>query len=152
MLKTKEFNLTEKTLKIAENEGIDKKQTFDYCHAKEDQLRPTGQYIVNLKEVVVNGTKKSVYHACNHKQEEIIKSRSNGNVLLKGFQNVKQVISFAMISCLFILFISTIVMAQPGLPTPPSQAPIDGGLGLLAAAGGAYAWKKLRDKKNIEEE
>jgi hypothetical protein len=36
--------------------------------------------------------------------------------------------------------------AQPGLPQPPSQAPIDGGLGLLAAAGGAYAWKKLRKR------
>ena len=44
-----------------------------------------------------------------------------------------------------------IVQAQPGLPTAPSQAPIDGGLGLLAAAGGAYAIKKLRDKKKKEE-
>jgi len=37
-------------------------------------------------------------------------------------------------------------MAQPSFPDPPSQAPI-GGLGLLAAAGGALALKKLRDKK-----
>ena len=42
-------------------------------------------------------------------------------------------------------------MAQPGLPTNPSQVPIDGGLGLLAAAGGAYAIKKLRDKRKSEE-
>tara|TARA_B100001989_G_C24163358_1_gene280731 strand:- start:198 stop:380 length:183 start_codon:yes stop_codon:yes gene_type:complete len=47
-----------------------------------------------------------------------------------------------------VLFATELVMAQPGLPSPPSQAPIDGGLGLLAAAGGAYAIKKLRDKKN----
>jgi hypothetical protein len=40
------------------------------------------------------------------------------------------------------------LIAQPGLPQPPSQAPIDGGLGLLAAAGGAYAWKKLRARKD----
>tara|TARA_R110002124_G_scaffold286675_2_gene468232 strand:- start:1640 stop:1762 length:123 start_codon:yes stop_codon:yes gene_type:complete len=40
------------------------------------------------------------------------------------------------------------VFAQPGLPGAPSQAPIDGGLGLLAAAGGAYAWKKLKRKKS----
>jgi len=46
-----------------------------------------------------------------------------------------------------VLFATELVMAQPGLPTAPSQAPIDGGLGLLAAAGGAYAIKKLRDKK-----
>lgn len=46
-----------------------------------------------------------------------------------------------------ILIVSGTAIAQPGLPSAPSQAPIDGGLGLLAAAGGAYAWKKLRDKK-----
>lgn len=47
-----------------------------------------------------------------------------------------------------ILTASTILFAQPpGLPTTPDQAPIDGGLGLLAALGGAYALKKLRDKK-----
>ena len=51
-----------------------------------------------------------------------------------------------------VLFATEFVMAQPGLPGAPSQAPIDGGLGLLAAAGGAYAIKKLRDKRaNIEE-
>ena len=33
----------------------------------------------------------------------------------------------------------------PTLPSMPDQAPIDGGLGLLAAAGGAYAWKRLRN-------
>lgn len=37
--------------------------------------------------------------------------------------------------------------AQPGLPNTPEQTPIDGGLGILAAAGGAYALKKLRDRK-----
>lgn len=34
----------------------------------------------------------------------------------------------------------------PALPSMPDQAPIDGGLGLLAASGAAYAWKKLRKK------
>jgi hypothetical protein len=37
--------------------------------------------------------------------------------------------------------------APPPPPSKPAQAPIDGGLGLLAAAGGAYAIKKLRDRK-----
>jgi len=37
--------------------------------------------------------------------------------------------------------------APPPPPSKPTQAPIDGGLGLLAAAGGAYAIKKLRDRK-----
>ena len=50
------------------------------------------------------------------------------------------------------LFTAQLGMAQPGLPGTPPQVPIDGGLGLLAAAGGAYAIKKLRDKKNRSEE
>lgn len=37
--------------------------------------------------------------------------------------------------------------APPPPPGKPEQTPIDGGLGLLAAAGGAYAIKKIRDKK-----
>ena len=44
-----------------------------------------------------------------------------------------------------------VVMSQPSLPSNPPQAPIDGGLGLLAAAGGAYAYKKLKGKKNQED-
>ncbi|MEX0609541.1 MAG: hypothetical protein WD016_13025 [Balneolaceae bacterium] len=48
-----------------------------------------------------------------------------------------------------ILIATTVVLAQPpGLPGSPSQAPIDGGLGILAAAGGMYAYRKLRKKIN----
>lgn len=39
------------------------------------------------------------------------------------------------------------LMAQPWLPEAPSQAPIDGGLSILALSGGAYALKKFRDNK-----
>ncbi len=39
----------------------------------------------------------------------------------------------------------SILSAQPSFPSAPNQAPI-GGLGLLAAAGGAMALKKMRDK------
>ncbi len=49
------------------------------------------------------------------------------------------------------LFITELATAQPGLPSAPTQAPIDGGLGLLAAAGGAYAIKKLRDKSKSDD-
>ncbi|MEX0609562.1 MAG: hypothetical protein WD016_12920 [Balneolaceae bacterium] len=55
------------------------------------------------------------------------------------------IIIFATLSILLIT--TTLALAQPGLPSAPSQAPIDGGLGLLAAAGGMYAWKKLRNNK-----
>jgi hypothetical protein len=52
-----------------------------------------------------------------------------------------------------VLLLTTIIMAQPpGLPSPPSQAPIDGGLSLLAAAGGGYAIKKLRDKRKAADD
>ncbi|MFV1883807.1 MAG: PID-CTERM protein-sorting domain-containing protein [Balneola sp.] len=58
---------------------------------------------------------------------------------------------FLLITLAIIVITTVVVSAQPGLPSAPSQAPIDGGLGLLAAAGGAYAIKKLRDKKNEED-
>ena len=57
-----------------------------------------------------------------------------------------------LLALTIILILSALAMAQPGLPGDPAQAPIDGGLGLLAAAGGAYAWKKLKGRKNQEEE
>ncbi|XWN37831.1 MAG: hypothetical protein ROO71_02665 [Balneola sp.] len=50
------------------------------------------------------------------------------------------------------LILTSLAMAQPGLPGDPAQAPIDGGLGLLAAAGGAYAYKKLKGRNNEGEE
>jgi hypothetical protein len=59
---------------------------------------------------------------------------------------------YILFAILVVVVFNDIAMAQPGLPTVPSQAPIDGGLGLLAAAGGTYAWKKLRDRKNEENE
>lgn len=43
-------------------------------------------------------------------------------------------------------FAADLIAQPPGLPSAPDQAPIDGGLGLLAAGGAAYAWKKLRKK------
>jgi len=46
----------------------------------------------------------------------------------------------------FIIFpLIVVVNAQPAFPSSPNQAPI-AGLGLLAAAGGALAIKKLIDK------
>jgi hypothetical protein len=51
------------------------------------------------------------------------------------------------------LILMSLAMAQPpGLPGTPSQAPIDGGLGLLAAAGGAYAYKKLKGRNSESED
>ena len=47
---------------------------------------------------------------------------------------------------LLMVIFSTIVLAQPSFPSAPTQTPI-GGLGLLAAAGGAMAIKKFMDGK-----
>ena len=51
-----------------------------------------------------------------------------------------------LLSIAIVLMITTVALAQPELLMAPSQAPIDGGLSILAAAGGAYAIKKLRSK------
>ena len=56
-----------------------------------------------------------------------------------------------LLTLIAIFALSTVISAQPSLPSGPSQAPIDGGLGILAAAGGAYALKKLRDRKKSTE-
>ncbi|MDR9416462.1 MAG: hypothetical protein RI564_09265 [Gracilimonas sp.] len=54
-----------------------------------------------------------------------------------------------LLTILVLLIVTTVALAQPqGLPGAPDQAPINGGLGLLAAAGGAYAWKKLKKKNS----
>jgi len=61
-----------------------------------------------------------------------------------------RVLFIAMVTCLTIGTYD--VMSQPAFPTNPNQAPIDGGLGLLAAAGGAYAYKKLRKRNDHSSE
>lgn len=60
---------------------------------------------------------------------------------------MKKIMLLTLFSLAIIALTTGLTFAQPGLPSAPSQAPIDGGLGLLAAAGGAYALKKLRERK-----
>ncbi|MFQ6677361.1 MAG: hypothetical protein ACE5D0_03480 [Fidelibacterota bacterium] len=57
--------------------------------------------------------------------------------------NYKQII-------VFVFLIISILTAQPAFPNSPNQAPI-GGLGLLAAIGGAMALKKLLDRKKNQD-
>jgi hypothetical protein len=54
----------------------------------------------------------------------------------------------SLIMLFFLITLPTIILAQPGLPSDPEQTPIDGGLGILAALGGSYAIKKLRERDN----
>lgn len=58
---------------------------------------------------------------------------------------------FFAVTVFLVLLISSVTIAQPGLPSAPGQAPIDGGLSLLALAGGGYALKKLRDRRKNED-
>jgi len=67
-------------------------------------------------------------------------------------KNFQKVVSIAVF-CVFlvaVLLTADSVFAQPpppALPQDVTQAPIDGGLGLLLVGGGAYALKKLKGKK-----
>ncbi len=71
-----------------------------------------------------------------------------------SFKNRFKLLLRSIFGMLLMVFICTIVVeaqgipGPPGFPSDPADAPIDGGLSLLAAAGGAYAIKKLRDKRN----
>jgi hypothetical protein len=61
---------------------------------------------------------------------------------------MKYAIFFTLL--LFVAFIlPELAFSQvpPPPPSAPTQTPIDGGLTILAAAGGAYALNKLRNRK-----
>ena len=51
-----------------------------------------------------------------------------------------------------VILVTELAFSQPVLPSEPAQAPIDGGLGLLAVAGGAYAFKKLKDRNKNKDD
>jgi hypothetical protein len=59
-------------------------------------------------------------------------------------------ILYVVMTLFFVLLTSEGMQAQapPMLPGSPEQAPVTGGLALLAASGGAYAWMKLRRSRN----
>ena len=64
---------------------------------------------------------------------------------------MKKVILIVVVIVIAVIFLPDLLMGQP--PPPPldgkgtDAVPIDGGLALLAAAGGAYGLKKLKGKK-----
>lgn len=53
---------------------------------------------------------------------------------------------------LTVVFMPELLAAQtpPMFPDNPDQVPVDGGLGLLAAAGGAYALRRLQQNKKAK--
>lgn len=67
---------------------------------------------------------------------------------MKDLNIIKIAFFLLIIAVAVLLILPELAMSQPPPPpSKPAQTPIDGGLGLLAAAGGAYAIKKLRDRK-----
>lgn len=57
------------------------------------------------------------------------------------------IIFICLIVGVILLILPEQIYSQPGLPGDPEQTPIDGGLGILAALGGTYAIKKLRERE-----
>ncbi|MEM6289042.1 MAG: hypothetical protein AAF845_18035 [Bacteroidota bacterium] len=53
---------------------------------------------------------------------------------------------FGLAALALLIVVAPEAAAQPPPPDAPAAIPIDGGLGLLALAGGAYAAKRLRSK------
>lgn len=56
------------------------------------------------------------------------------------------ILLLAVCTIIFLGMPESLIAQPPPPPSKPTQTPIDGGLGLLAAAGGAYAYRKLRKK------
>ncbi len=61
---------------------------------------------------------------------------------------MKPLAAIALLIVIVALVPDALFAQPPGMPGAPEQAPIDGGLGLLAAGGAAYAWKRLKGKKS----
>jgi hypothetical protein len=68
-----------------------------------------------------------------------------------GYHRIGLSVCIPFIFIITILTVTSLMVvelnAQPSFPSTPDPAPIDGGLGLLAAAGGAYAYKKIKHAK-----
>ena len=123
----------------------------DICNSEEGKVRPVGNYVVKLTKHKMDDFVFSVCQGCFRKA--VRNSKKQTPKTMKN--NIKDRITFVLrkvFGILLLMVICTIVVqaqglpGPPGFPTTPTDAPIDGGLSLLAAAGGAYAIKKLRDK------
>ena len=60
---------------------------------------------------------------------------------------MKKLSTIQIITILAILFLPSLLHAQPGFGDDVNDVPIDGGLSLLVAAGVGYGAKKLREKR-----
>ena len=127
-----------------------------FCKSEEGKLRPIGNYLVELKKIETSDKTELACQSCYLTQRKILeKENSNkSRMKMKLISKLKKIIF--VLGTLFIITVPMLyAQGTPGppiFPDSPDPAPIDGGLGLLAAAGGVYAWKKLKDKNNMNEE
>ncbi len=57
-----------------------------------------------------------------------------------------------LLTIVFIILISGVVIAQiPPPPPPPDPVPIDGGALALLAAGAVYGYKKIKERRKVNE-
>lgn len=66
--------------------------------------------------------------------------------------NIAQLVKVIGFLFFFLIITAVVVKAQPPDPGTDPNAPIDGGLSLLIAAGVGYGAKKIREKKKQQEE
>lgn len=72
-------------------------------------------------------------------------------MLMKMILPVLQCAGYTIgLSLIMLVAFSAIVVAQPGFPSVPAAVPIDGGLLMLAAGGGVYAYKKLKSRNTVD--
>ncbi|MEP1306557.1 MAG: hypothetical protein ABJK11_01305 [Balneola sp.] len=139
---------------MAAQKSVKNRECF-FCKSIEDEPRPIGNYKVELKEIHFEDKKVLACQSCYlNKKRELNTINKKESIMKKSLiERLKNI--FFLIGVVMV-FSMVELQAQglpgpPGFPDNPSEAPIDGGLGLLAAAGGAYAYKKLRKKKNEED-
>ena len=60
---------------------------------------------------------------------------------------MKKISTIQILALLAVLFLPTLLHAQPGFGDDVDDVPIDGGLSLLVAAGVGYGAKKLKEKR-----
>ncbi|MEQ8577857.1 MAG: hypothetical protein RIC57_10390 [Balneola sp.] len=134
----------ETVLKTISLEG----DTCDNCKAKEGIEHPIRGMKVKLKSIPGESIPNKYCQICFIQKSTKPKTEKKKDMLLL----IKKFSLVIALICALLLVLSISVYAQPpGLPGDPAQAPIDGGLGLLAAAGGAYAYKKLKDKNKEDD-
>lgn len=132
-----------------EREQTSETRTCFFCGSEEGTIRKIGQYEISLRKVTFDDNLHLACQGCAHKivQYPLVKQkgRHTTSLLTKFFSTV-------IATCFIVVVLASAASAQPpGFPKAADQAPIDGGLSLLAAAGGAYAVKKLRDKQENDE-